>query len=71
MFETLLDRLGRTARARAEARRREIADRLEAGLPGGIRVETAAEGVRLTGRGLARRILLDPRLRALMAEVLK
>ena len=43
----------------------------EAELPGGIRVETGPEGVRLAGRGLVRRILLDPRLRALMAEVVK
>lgn len=71
MFETLVDRAGRLALARADARRREIAERLEAELPGGIRVETGPEGVRLSGRGLVRRILLDPRLRALMAEVVK
>lgn len=71
MFETMIDRAERAARSRAEARRGEIAERLRAGLPRGIRVEAVEEGVRLSGRGLAARILLDPRLRALFGEVLR
>lgn len=71
MFETTIDRVERHARSRAGERRREIAERLEAGLPDGIRVEETERGVRLSGRGLNRRAALDPGLGWLIAEVTK
>lgn len=71
MFETMLDRAGRLARDHAETRRRQMAARLEAEMPGGVAVEAGEDGVWLAGRGLRRRIALDSRLRALLAEVLR
>jgi hypothetical protein len=67
MFERLIARVERLARARARARSLELADALQKGL----QAEAEAGGVRLSGRGLRRRIALDPRLGQLIAGVLK
>lgn len=63
MFERLMDR----ARTRAEQRARErvlkLAEEMRAELPRGIDAEAGSEGVRLIGRGLRRRFVLEPALR--------
>lgn len=69
MFERMTERAARLARTRAEARARELAQKMEAELPGGIRVEATERGLRLSGRGLAARFALDGRLRWLAAEL--
>ena len=71
MFEKLAERGERLARERAGARRRALAERLRAELPGGIEVTEDEAGARLSGRGLARRHALDPRLRGLIAGLVR
>ena len=68
MFEKIIARAGRLARERADARSDALAARLAGELPKGIAVERTERGVRLSGRGIARRFALDPRLRWLAAE---
>ena len=63
MFETLLERGAGMAERRCRARRAALAERLAAELPAGIAAEPVDGGVRITGRGLARRFALDPALR--------
>ncbi|HEY0147560.1 MAG TPA: hypothetical protein VGB70_01005 [Allosphingosinicella sp.] len=69
MFEDLLER----GRRRGETRAREVARRLAEAAAGeasaGVRVEAAAEGVRLSGRNLARRVLNEPAIRWLIERV--
>ncbi len=69
MFERLKQRAHRAAQARAEARRRGIAERLRQDLPAGIAVDIRGEGVALSGRGLRRRFILDPALRGLLGRL--
>ena len=69
MFDRLAQRVRRLAGARAAERRRALGERMAAALPRGIRVEESDEGVRLSGRGLARRVALDARLRGLVEEL--
>ena len=69
MFERLQDRARRSAEARAERRRRQIAERLAEDLPGAIAVASSGDGVTLSGRGLKRRMALDPALRALLGRL--
>ena len=69
MFERLAERARRLAEARAAERRRALKQEMEAALPPGIRVEVSEEGVRLSGRGLVRRFVLDARLRGLATEL--
>lgn len=63
MFERLVDRV--EARAEQYARERAVALAEEAGakLPEGVAAEAAPEGVRLIGRSLRRRFVLEPALR--------
>jgi hypothetical protein len=66
MFERLTRRAARAAEQRAEARADELAARMQTGLPPGIGAARIAEGVRLSGRGLRRRLAIEPGLRWLM-----
>jgi hypothetical protein len=63
MFETLIARVGAQAERRAQARARALAAALDRALPGDVAVSAAPEGVRLEGRGLGRRLALDPALK--------
>jgi len=69
MFERAME----AARRRGEARARDVARRLAeaaaAEAPAGVRVEASDEGVRLSGRGLARRMVTEPALRWLIGRV--
>lgn len=71
MFEAIIGRAARRAGARVEARRRELQERLEPELPAGVEVEETEQGLALQGRGLARRFALDPRLRWLVAGLVR
>ena len=71
MFETMMERGRRLARARAAVRRRQLGERLQAALPKGIAVEETEEGWALRGRALSRRFALDARLRWLVAELVE
>ena len=62
MFEALLRRADAEARRRVEARRSGLAERLRERLPSGIEVEPVEEGVQLSGRGLLRRLVVEPGL---------
>jgi hypothetical protein len=63
MFERLTARAAQLAEGRARARARQIAGEAEAVLPRGVRVGVEEGVVRLTGRRLRRRFLVDPALR--------
>jgi hypothetical protein len=54
----------RLAEIRAEQRRAEIIETLGENLPEGIGIERLDGGIRLSGRGLKRRLALDPEARA-------
>jgi hypothetical protein len=71
MFEKMIERAGRLARRRAEARRGELGKRLEAALPKGIAVEETDEGLVLRGRALSHRFALEARLRWLVAGLVE
>lgn len=71
MFEGLTARAARIAGARAEARRRALADAAAGLLPAGVRIEESERGLILSGRHLARRLALDPALRWLFAGLAK
>ena len=71
MFETLTARAAARAEARAAEQARRLAARLDQDLPGGVRVEADAQGVRLTGRALRRRLALDPALKWMIAELIR
>ena len=68
MFDRLQEKARRLAEARAERRRRQVAERLAEDLPRGIAVGSSGESVTLSGRGLKRRIALDPALRPLLGK---
>lgn len=68
MFGKLMAHAQRRAREKADARTREIAARMIEEAPAGVHVEAGPGGVRLSGRGLARRFALDPALRWLSME---
>lgn len=63
MFEKLTGRAGTAARRRVRARIDEMAGRMGAALPSGVTAEASGDGVVLSGRGLVRRLVLDPALR--------
>jgi hypothetical protein len=69
MLEGLRARAGRFAEARVQVRSAMLAERLQAELPRGLRAEASAEGVRISGRGAARRLALDPALRWIAARL--
>ena len=62
-FETLMDRMTAKAERRTTQRTHEMAAKMEAELPLGISAQPTDEGVRLIGRGLRRRFVLEPALR--------
>jgi hypothetical protein len=63
MFDSLIARAGRAAERRAAERARLLAAALAGALPGDIAVAEDADGVRLMGRALKRRLALDPALK--------
>lgn len=63
MFERLVDRVAERAETHAGERTAALADRLADELPPGIGVEKTDGGVRLVGRRLRRRFVLEPALR--------
>ena len=71
MFEGMIARAERLARARAQARSGELAERFAAALPKGVQAEADDSGLRLSGKGLRRRLALDPALGRLIAGLLK
>ena len=71
MFAALTERAARLAQARAETRRVELCAALEERLPPGVHAEDIAEGVRISGRVLRRRLARDRALAATIAGVLK
>ena len=71
MFERLESRAEGAAEARAADRRAALARQLRDLLPRDIGIEATEEGVLLTGRGLARTLVLDASLRWTVAGLLK
>ena len=69
MFERMEERVRRSAGAIARARAQRAAEQLNGELPQGLSAEAQEDGVRLVGRGLFRRLALDPVLRALLARL--
>lgn len=69
MFERLRERARSAAERRAEAEARALAERLGSALPPGIDARVEAEGVVLSGRGVARRFALEPELRWLIGRL--
>ena len=70
MFEELTARLRAKAEARAQVLARQLTDSAGEVLPKGITAAADADGVRLTGRGLRRRMATDPALRSLWQRLL-
>lgn len=66
LFERAAQRAAELAARRAEERADSLVERMQDELPAGIGAERIAEGVRLFGPGLRRRLALDSRLRWLM-----
>lgn len=69
MFEALIARAGRSAERRAAELARQIAGRLDDGLPADVSVEADGSDVRLSGRALKRRLMLDPALKWTLARL--
>jgi hypothetical protein len=69
MFEGLADRVWGAAEARGRARAAELAHRAAEALPRGISASAEGDGVRLEGRGLGRRMALEPALRLFWARL--
>ena len=67
MFEKLMLHGAALAHRAAQARRESMVRTLSEEAPEGVRVGEAEEGVALSGRGLSRRLALDPELRWLFA----
>ena len=67
MFEGLTARAARIAEARAEARRRALAEAATSALPADVDIAAGQRGLVLSGRRVARRFALDPALRWLFA----
>lgn len=67
MFERLTARAAALAQRGARRRREALARRLSEEAPEGVGVSEEEEGVLLAGRGLGRRLALDPELRWLTA----
>lgn len=70
MFEELTARLRAKAEARAQELARELAEKAGNVLPQGIAAAADAEGVRLSGRNLRRRMATDPALRSFWQTLL-
>lgn len=70
MFERPEQAARRLARVRADQRCMAVAETLREILPRGIEIERTDAGVRLSGRGLKRRLALDPEARASIGRTL-
>jgi hypothetical protein len=68
MFERMIQRAQRLAEARRARRIEDAAVRLAEALSG-VGVERVEEGVRLSGRGLRRRMALDAELRTIVERL--
>jgi len=69
MFEKMIGRVRDAAEAKARAHATRLAGRAADELPRGIAAQAEADGVRLTGRGLRRRMALEPALRSLFQRL--
>lgn len=69
MFERMTARAMRLAQAKARVTAGELADRMKSELPKGVNAVAEDNGIRLSGRQLARRLALDPALRWLTARL--
>lgn len=69
MFEALEGRVRLLAERRARERAQALAEELRAELPRGIAAEAVPDGVRLSGRGIGRRLVLEPALRWLIGRL--
>ena len=69
MLGKLIARAERLADVGAERVGRRIAEAAAEAAPPGVRVEEAAGGIRLSGRGLGQRMLREPALRWLIERV--
>jgi hypothetical protein len=69
MFERVVERARRLGTARAGRVAERIAEDAAEAAPKGVRVEQVAGGVRLSGRDLARRMVVEPALRWLIGRV--
>jgi len=65
-MRTIFARGERLAQRRAAELIDALVETAEAELPADLMVEREAEGIALRGRGLARRLAFDPRLRGLV-----
>ncbi|HYE29002.1 MAG TPA: hypothetical protein VEA61_12335 [Allosphingosinicella sp.] len=63
MFERLMRHAAARAERAAERRRDSIEQALRESAPAGVRVERDGDALALSGRGLRRRLALDPALR--------
>ncbi len=68
MFERSIRRAAAAAERRAVQRADALHERMRDELPAGIGAERVAEGVRVSGRGLRRRLALEPGLRRLIGR---
>ena len=71
MFETLLNRVARTAERRARTRTTELTGQLERELPSGIDATSTCGGARLAGRGLKRCFWINPVMRWMIIGLVK
>ena len=71
MLERLKARARQTAEAQAASRRQALAEQLRELLPADVRVESADDGVRLSGGGLGEKVMLNANLRWTIAGLLK
>lgn len=69
MFERAMELARRRGEARARAVALRLAEAAAQDAPAGVRVEAAGAEVRLSGRGLARRMVTEPALRWLIGRV--
>ncbi len=70
MFERMKERVGAMAERRVRELVPEVAERARERLPAGVSAEAEEGGVRLSGKGLQRRLALDPALRWLWLRLL-
>jgi len=71
MFESLMERAKRAAERRAAARALGLAEALVERISGDVEIAAGADGLRLSGPSLKRRLTLDPRFRWALAGWLR
>jgi hypothetical protein len=69
MFERMEDRVRRRAREIARSRAEAVAKDLTERLPPGVEARIEDERIEMSGRGLFRRLALEPALRALLGRL--